>query len=76
MRELSSTAQAADLELITTAKDAIRLHNGTAPQELLDRLVVLEIDAVFETAQTAERIIAETLSAWRERRLGTQSLQT
>ena len=69
LRELSSTAQAAGLELITTAKDAIRLHNGIAPQAFVDSLTVLEIDCEFETRQTAERIVSETLAAWRERRL-------
>jgi tetraacyldisaccharide 4'-kinase len=69
LRELSSTARAAGLELITTAKDAIRLHNGIAPQEFVESLVVLEINCVFETKQTAERIVSETVAAWRERRL-------
>ena len=69
LRELSTTARAAELELITTAKDAVRLRNAAFPSELTDQLVVLEIDAVFETPQTAERIIADTLNAWRQRRL-------
>ncbi len=69
IRELSTTARSAELELITTAKDAVRLRNGAMPPELIDQLVVLEIDAVFETPQTAERIIADTLIAWRQRRL-------
>lgn len=69
LAELSATAKAAGLELITTAKDAIRLHNATAAKELIEQLVVLEIDAVFETPQSAARIISDTLNAWRERRL-------
>jgi tetraacyldisaccharide 4'-kinase len=69
LHELAATAQTAELELITTAKDAIRLRNGTAPQDFLDRLSVLEIDVVFENAHAVERIIDETLAAWRDRRL-------
>lgn len=69
LAELSATAKSAGLEMITTAKDAIRMRNGTASKEFVDRLVVLEIDAVFETPQSAARIVADTLGAWRERRL-------
>ena len=69
LQELVHTAEGAELELITTAKDLARLRNGSAPQELLDKLNVLEIDAVFENANAARRIIEETLDAWRDRRL-------
>jgi tetraacyldisaccharide 4'-kinase len=71
LRELVHTAEAAELELITTAKDFARLRNGIAPQELLEKVNVLEIDAVFENALATRRIIEETLAAWRERRLKT-----
>ena len=69
LNELAGTAQTAEIELITTAKDAARLRNGTAPQDFLDRLSVLEIDAVFENAHAAKRIIDDTVDAWRDRRL-------
>lgn len=69
LKELVSTAEGAELELITTAKDFARLRNGTAPQELLDKLNVLEIDAVFENAIATRRIIEEAIAAWRERRI-------
>jgi tetraacyldisaccharide 4'-kinase len=69
LQELVYTAKGADLELITTAKDFARLRNGTASKELLDKINVLEIDAVFENAIAARRIIEETLDAWRDRRL-------
>lgn len=69
LKELVDMAAGADLELITTAKDFARLRNGTAPKDLLDKLNVLEIDAVFENALATKRIIEETLAAWRERRL-------
>jgi tetraacyldisaccharide 4'-kinase len=69
LKELVDMAGGAELELITTAKDFARLRNGTAPKEMLDKLNVLEIDAVFENALATKRIIEETLAAWRERRL-------
>lgn len=68
IQELAATAEASDLRLITTAKDAARLRNGAAPKEFIRQLKVLEIETVFETADTAERIIEETLEAWRRRR--------
>lgn len=67
--EMASAAASAGLELITTAKDAVRLRHGTAPAEFLDQLSVLEIDVVFENTSTARRIVEETLEAWRQRRL-------
>ena len=67
--ELPATARTAELDLITTAKDAARLRNGGAPDDFLKQLQVLEIDMVFETPGTAKRIIDETLEAWRYRRL-------
>jgi tetraacyldisaccharide 4'-kinase len=69
LKELVHTAETAELELITTAKDFARLRNGTARQDLLEKLNVLEIDAVFENALATRRIIEETLDAWRDRRL-------
>lgn len=67
--ELAQAAENAGLELVTTTKDAVRLRHGAAPKELLDRLNVLEIDAVFENRLAAQRIIDDTLDAWRQRRL-------
>lgn len=69
LRELADTAETAQLEMITTAKDLARLRNGIAPAELVDKLNVLEVDAVFENAIATKRIIEETLDAWRDRRL-------
>ncbi len=68
LNELAATAQAAELRLVTTAKDAVRLRHD-APAGFLDSLDVLEIDTVFDTGQTPERIIEQTLEAWRRRRL-------
>jgi len=68
LAELAATARRDGLRLITTAKDAARLRHG-ASQEFLDQLEVLEIDAVFELDHVPERIINETLDAWRQRKL-------
>lgn len=68
LAELAATARAEGLGLITTAKDAARLRHG-APQDFLDQLEVLEIDTVFELERVPERIIDETLDAWRQRKL-------
>jgi tetraacyldisaccharide 4'-kinase len=66
--DLTSLAASNGLDLITTAKDAIRLKHGTsAEQAFLKRLTVLEIDAVFELSHAPERIIKDTLVAWRKR---------
>lgn len=68
LAELMATARAEGLGLITTAKDAARLRHG-ASQDFLDRLDVLEIDTIFELDHVPERIIDETLDAWRQRKL-------
>ncbi|HEY4193740.1 MAG TPA: tetraacyldisaccharide 4'-kinase [Mesorhizobium sp.] len=69
LAELAETAKVAGLELVTTAKDAMRLRHDHAPAGFLDRLSVLEIDAVFEADQIPDRIVEQTLEAWRRRRL-------
>ncbi len=68
LAELAATAHAEGLGLITTAKDAARLRHG-ASRDFLDKLDVLEIDTVFELDNVPERIIHETLDAWRQRKL-------
>lgn len=69
LAELAATARKAGLGLITTAKDAARLRHGAAPPEFLEGLDVLKIDTVFELDHVPQRIIDETLDAWRQRRL-------
>lgn len=60
-----------NLELVTTAKDAVRLTNGTqTARKLLKRLHVLEIETVFEPKEIAERIVNETLTNFRRRQYG------
>lgn len=66
--DLAIQADKAGLLLVTTAKDAVRLrHAKGVPEGFVERLIVLEIDAVFEADPVPERIIAETLAAWRRR---------
>jgi len=69
LADLAATARKAELAMITTAKDAARLHNDSAPPGFLDQLGVLEIDTVFESDHMPERIIGQTLDAWRLRKL-------
>lgn len=69
LEDLAAAAQAGELELVTTSKDAARLRHGAASPEFLERLNVLEIDAVFDIEHSAERIVDETLDAWRRRKI-------
>jgi tetraacyldisaccharide 4'-kinase len=69
LADLVATARKAELGMITTAKDAARLRNDSAPSGFLDQLGVLEIDTVFESDHMPERIIGQTLDAWRLRKL-------
>ena len=57
------------LELITTAKDAVRLRHGAAHErEFAAGLSVLEIEIVFDLSRTARTIVDATLEEWRHRR--------
>jgi len=67
LNDLAAAARAENLELITTAKDAVRLRHN-APASFSGILRVLEIDAVFELAHAPARIVEETIEAWRRRR--------
>lgn len=70
--DLAIQADKADLVLVTTAKDAARLrHAKGIPEGFVERLVVLEIDTVFEADPVPERIIDDTLAAWRKRQMET-----
>ncbi|RWF08345.1 MAG: tetraacyldisaccharide 4'-kinase, partial [Mesorhizobium sp.] len=69
LAELATTARGAGLGLITTAKDAARLRHDAASADFLGQLDVLEIDTVFDPDHVPERIIDETLDAWRQRKL-------
>jgi tetraacyldisaccharide 4'-kinase len=69
LADLMAEARKSDLRLVTTAKDAARLQHDQVPAGLLDMLNVLEIDTVFDPEHAPERIIEQTLDAWRRRRL-------
>lgn len=66
--ELEGRASREGLELVTTAKDAVRIGHGSAVEEAFGRkLIVLEIETVFEPAHAATAIIRATLEAWQRR---------
>lgn len=69
--ELSDLVRQADgegLELITTAKDAVRISTSHGLGGIAgDGLCVLEIETVFEPAGAADAIVEETLRAYRRR---------
>ncbi|MCG8270450.1 tetraacyldisaccharide 4'-kinase [Aquamicrobium sp. NLF2-7] len=66
---LLSSAKAEGLELITTAKDAVRLRHGAVGPGFLDKLNVLKVATVFDQPHTPVRIINETVEAWKLRRV-------
>lgn len=69
-QDLLATAEARGLTIVTTAKDAVRLdHGGEALAALLQKAKVIAIEAVFDIASAPRAIVAETLEAWRRRRL-------
>lgn len=65
--ELDATASKAGLALITTAKDQARLRHGNLPPLFLSKMRVLEIETVFDDPTVPERILAQTIAAYRER---------
>lgn len=67
--ELVGTARKEGLSLITTAKDAARLSHDAAAADFLGELEVLRIGTVFDLDHAPERIVQETLDAWRRRKL-------
>lgn len=70
LTELSAAARLAGLELVTTAKDAVRLRHGSATaRAFAEQLHVLEIETLFEPESVPLRIVAQTVEAWRQRRL-------
>jgi len=66
LADLMAQADLGGLELVTTAKDAARLRHGSAvAQAMLVRLRVIEIDTVFSPESVPERIVRDTLEAFR-----------
>lgn len=67
LRDLEATAKRANLELVTTEKDAVRLANGMSPDGFGKALEVLAITAEFELPHAAQAIIEQAQGAWRRR---------
>lgn len=68
VEELTERSQKDGLELVTTAKDIVRLQTALGPvRAFAGRVRVLEIAASFDPPSLAARIIHETLVAARER---------
>jgi tetraacyldisaccharide 4'-kinase len=69
-RNLASLVDQADaegLDLVTTAKDAVRIRRTSeVGARLLARLSVLEIDVAFELPDVPARIVRDTLAAFRD----------
>ena len=67
--DLTTAAAEKGLELITTAKDAVRLRHGASHErEFAAGLSVLEIELAFDLSRTARTIVDATLEEWRHRR--------
>ena len=68
LADLTTAAAEKGLELITTAKDAVRLRHGASHErEFAASLNVLEIDLLFDIQHTPRAIIDATLEEWRHR---------
>jgi tetraacyldisaccharide 4'-kinase len=72
-QDLLETADAHGLEIVTTAKDAVRLdHASEVLSTLRKRARIIEIETVFEVAHTPRAIIEAALEAWRLRRIASR----
>lgn len=68
--DLMTEAELYDLELITTAKDQVRLAAGHGKaHDLLAKTAVLEIDLVFDNPGVAGAIIDAAVAAYKWRRI-------
>jgi tetraacyldisaccharide 4'-kinase len=66
---LAARADREGLLLVTTRKDAVRLKaGGAAAKAFAETVAVLDIDLVFDPPSLAERLIRETMAAFRDRR--------
>lgn len=69
LQELSATASAAGLGIVTTSRDAARLSHGTTvAAEFHRQLTVLDTQVAFELAHVPETIVRDTVEEWRRRR--------
>ena len=66
--DLMATAEQEQLEIVTTAKDAVRLigHHGQA-QDLLEKARVIEVEMAFDSPATPGLIIQQAITAARKR---------
>ena len=70
LRELHQTAEAGDLILVTTEKDAMRLARGSeTARSVLDATLVFKVEMVFDQVDVPTRIIEQTLENFRRRML-------
>ncbi len=70
LEELSAEAAKQGLDLVTTAKDAVRLKAGSGRAiEFLKKLKVLSVEVVFEETVLARRLVDETLARYKTRSL-------
>jgi tetraacyldisaccharide 4'-kinase len=66
--ELMQTAQAGDLTLVTTEKDAVRFLRGSAlSQKMADSTMVFQVELTFRESNSADQIIQGTLDRFRTR---------
>lgn len=71
IKDLLTEAELYGLDLITTAKDHVRLRAGHGrAQELLEKTSVLEIDLAFDSPDVPAVIVEAALTAFQRRRNG------
>ena len=68
LSELYNTAQAGDLIMVTTEKDAMRLRNGSQiARKVLETALVFKVEIAFDQPDAPQRIIEATLENFRRR---------
>jgi tetraacyldisaccharide 4'-kinase len=66
LADLLAQADAAGVDLVTTAKDAVRIRQSSdVGAALLARLSIIEIDVEFDLPGVPMRIVSDTLAAFR-----------
>ena len=71
IEDLLAQAELYGLDLITTAKDFVRLQSGHGrAQELLKKTAVLEIELVFDSPHVPGAIIDAAIAAFKRRQVG------
>lgn len=67
--DMETAAHKGGLDLLTTAKDAARLRHADVPPLFRAKLRVLEVETQFDEPEALERIVGQTITAWKARRL-------